>query len=500
MLPNLEQIELEISKRKEKYKRYRMDNLYKIADKFGKEITFKMNVEQEEIYSSTWNDDGIMVNSPKVLKSRQIGVTTLFVIAYLDDAINIPNINVYIQSHKDDSIEKIFRIARFAYDKLPENKKPRLDKGGGSKYEMYFPDINSRIYVGLENRSSAVHRVHFSEKAFQDKSKVSATLGALPVWQKYSEETTPNGMNWFRDDWVEYPERAKFFFPWFTHKLNRAPVENPENYILTDDEIELVERYKLDLEQIEFRRIKIASFPGKDIRLFLQEYPEDEQSCFMLSGNPVVSLDAIKRLRMSSIKPIREINGIKIFREFDKTMKYVCGADVAEGFATDYSCGKIFDNKRRECASFRAKIKPSDFAHKLDEMCKLFYRAGALPPLLAVERNNHGHAVLLELGDEHLNYANLFFFKEDRPGWLTDRVTRPVMIDTLLDGIENETIDIYDIDTINECLTLVDNNGKIEAATGQNDDCIIATAIAIQMLSEVARQTAFEDPSKYILL
>jgi hypothetical protein len=508
-IPTIAEIDFELEKRKRsrersqyseklKSKKFRMENLYQIVDKANQAIFFKMNQEQNELYDKTWNETGTMINSPKILKSRQIGVSTLFVLCYLDDALNTPNLNVYIQSHKDDSIEKIFRIVRFAYDHLPEEHKPMLGKGGGSKYELYFPLNNSRIYVGLENRSNTIHRVHFSEMAFQDKAKVAASLGALPIGQCYSVETTPNGMNWFREDWVDTRDN-KFFFPWFTHAENKLSNVNTGPY--TEKENELINNYKLSREQIEFRRAKINAFPGKDERLFLQEFPEDEQTCFMLSGNPVVSLEAIKRMteKNKNVKVLSELNGIKIYRDFSKSLQYVCAADTSEGFSNDYSCAKIFDSERRECASVRIKLRPSDFAHKIKELCDLYSSSDGRCPLLAVERNNHGHAVLLEL-EEHIGYTNLFFYKSDRSGWLTDRVTRPIMISAFLDAVENETIFINDIDTINECLTLIDNAGKIEGATGQNDDCIITTAIAIQMLAEVAKQSAYNNPKDYILM
>lgn len=480
-----------------KSKRFRMENLYQIVDKTGKAIHFKFNDEQKEIYEKCFDQNGNLTRNPDVLKSRQIGVSTLFVIAYLDDALHIPNLNCYIQTHKDDSNEKVFRIVRFAYDHLPDEFKPVLGKGGGSKYELYFPHNNSRIYVGLENRSNALHRVHFSEMAFQDKTKVAATLGALPIWQNYSTETTPNGMNWYREDWVNKSKDVKFFFPWFTHKANIVLNVNTEVY--TEKEKELIEKYKLSREQIEFRRAKIASFPGKDERLFLQEFPEDEQTCFMLSGNPVISIEAIKRLEQNKKNPITEINGIKIYKPIRKGCKFVAGADTSEGFSNDYSCCKIFDDKREECASFRDKLRPSDFAHKIKEMCDLYTFSDGCAPLLAVERNNHGHAVLLEL-EKHIKYSNLYFYKADRSGWLTDRVTRPIMISAFLDAVENGTAGIFDQDTINECLTLINNGGKIEAVTGQNDDCVIATAIAFQMLVEVIKQSAYDNPKDYILM
>ena len=100
-------------------------------------------------------------------------------------------------------------------------------------------------------------------------------------------------------------------------------------------------------------------------------------------------------------------------------------------------------------------------------------------PLLGVERNNHGHAVLLRLED--LCYPNLFEAEDGRPGWKTTSSTRPILIDEFIEDVEAKIVEVKDQDTLGECMTLVDNKGKIEAVDGKNDDCIIATAIAIQM-------------------
>jgi len=59
-------------------------------------------------------------------------------------------------------------------------------------------------------------------------------------------------------------------------------------------------------------------------------------------------------------------------------------------------------------------------------------------PLVAVERNNHGHAVILEL-NESPELPNLYVHKDDKLGWLTDRISRPLMIDGFIDAVEHGT-------------------------------------------------------------
>ena len=74
------------------------------------------------------------------------------------------------------------------------------------------------------------------------------------------------------------------------------------------------------------------------------------------------------------------------------------------------------------------------------------------------------------------------------------------MVDTFIDGVENQTIVLNDRTTLAECLTLVDNDGKIEAAEGKHDDCVIASAIAVQMCINSDVLKIYQNIDKRILL
>jgi hypothetical protein len=118
---------------------------------------------------------------------------------------------------------------------------------------------------------------------------------------------------------------------------------------------------------------------------------------------------------------------------------------------------------------------------------------------LGVERNNHGHAVILKL-DEILNYPNLFKHdpESEKIGWITDKVTRPIMVNTFIEGVENHTIKLNDKETLSECLTLVNKDGKIQAEEGKRDDLFIAAAISIQLCIEEARSDIYSDIANLI--
>jgi hypothetical protein len=59
------------------------------------------------------------------------------------------------------------------------------------------------------------------------------------------------------------------------------------------------------------------------------------------------------------------------------------------------------------------------------------------------------------------------------------------MINAFVDAVENSYMTLNDSYILNECLTLVNNEGKIEAAENKNDDSIIASSIALQLAIEM---------------
>lgn len=462
---------------------WRLDNLYKITNKKKDKITFKKNHVQTVLHNK-----GAPLEA--ILKARQFGVSTYYLLKKLDKTLFNENQTTCILAHEQDAIKKLFRIIRFAYDNLPDGVAPKLAKGGGSIYELYFPDINSRIYCDLESRGDTISNLHVSEYAFcKDPDKVRATMDAVPIETgEISIESTPNGMNHFYDEWNDKSWAfKKHFFPWYVHEEYQMDVTNEAPY--TSEELELIEKasrlYNVEItpEQIAFRRFKISQRPGKKGKdHFLQEYPEDDTSCFLMSGASAMDLNFIKKKKDNAPSPISEIEGLKVWESFARGQLYVCGVDTAEGIGKDYSVATVYNAKtRKQAAQLRVnRMKPGLFGSKVYDLCKSYSGHKTLWPLLGVERNNHGHAVILRLVD--LSYPNLYEAEDGREGWKTTSSTRPIMIDEFIEDVEAETMEIKDTDTLGECMTLVDNKGKIEAVEGKNDDCVVASAIANQMM------------------
>ena len=472
-----------------------MNNLYKIIDKNAKLIRFKELPFQTKIRLSK-------ARRKLVLKYRQGGVTTGCVLDLFDDTIFTPNKTTCIIAHKQKDIHKIFEIVKMAHKSMDADIKPVLDRGGGSKYELKFPEIDSKIYVDIEVRGETLHRVHISEAAFCEPKRLKATLGAVPPNAQVCFESTPNGMaNDFYRRWATKARGTeKFFFPWYIQAEYQLNGDHIKSY--TDDEIDLVNyvkknyQFKVTKHQIAWRRAMIDEFKED----FYQEYPEDDTSCFLASGGNPFDLELISEIYNNLPDPIHDDGTLKVWRELEKGDRYVIGADPAQGVRSDYSVATVFSVKRKEqVAQIRTNtVKPFPFADLIFDLAKRYHKGGSFWPLVSVELNNHGHAVNGRLQEG--GYANLYHYKPDTAGWLTNSVTRPKMVDSFIEAVESGIIKLNSSDTLAECLTLVDNNGKIQAEDGENDDTIISAAIGVQMLIEDSISDVYENLENKIFM
>lgn len=477
---------------------WRLDHFYKIKTKKKTIETFTKNKIQNILHRDSTRYDII-------LKARQVGISTYCILKLLDKTMFTRNFTGGIMSHDQKSMEKLFSIVRRAHKLMDPRIKPIIEKGGGSKYELKFPEIDSKIYCTMEAVSDTVNGLHVSEMALmKNDSRVSTSLDAVPLDDGFiSIETTARGFNHFYDFYMDDETLYKrFFFPWYFHEEYSIPSGPLE---LTDDEQELVKKAKklykhiLTFDQIAFRRAKIKQKKNK-LKEFLQEFPEDDQTCFLSSGDKVFDGTIIQQLKLKCKPVLKTESGIRIYVPYDRSRRYVIGADVAEGVASDYSVAKVLDIKSlEEVASFRAnKIKPGDFGDKLIIMGNMYHTGGRPKPLIGVERNNHGHAVLLKLQTE--GYENIFVHEniDERPGWLTNKVTRPMMLDAYIDAVESGTTKVNDKVELDECLTLVDNDGKIEAEETKHDDTIIAKSIALQLAIHHDKSALFDNIDDYL--
>jgi hypothetical protein len=132
-----------------------------------------------------------------------------------------------------------------------------------------------------------------------------------------------------------------------------------------------------------------------------------------------------------------------------------------------------------QCAELHGHFPPYELARRAAELGQRYERA-----LIAVERNNHGHAVLAHLNS--LRYEDLFV-KDGVLGWLTSVASRPAMIENMGMVLMAAPELFRSPRLLEECRTFIRQaDGNTAAADGAHDDCVMAMAIALMVRREDA--------------
>lgn len=119
--------------------RWRLNNLYYITDKDGREVRFAMNWAQERLF-----DELHYLNI--LLKARQLGMSTFVQLYMLDACMFNSNIRAGTIAHTREDAEDIFRDkAKYPYDRLPEQLKAANPATQDSARELTFANNSNKI-------------------------------------------------------------------------------------------------------------------------------------------------------------------------------------------------------------------------------------------------------------------------------------------------------------------------------------------------------------------
>ncbi len=162
--------------------------------------------------------------------------------------------------------------------------------------------------------------------------------------------------------------------------------------------------------------------------------------------------------------------------------KYVLGADPAEGNPTsDDSAQCVLDaDSGAQVAELAGKFEPSVFADYLHQLALWFHKAGVL-----VERNNHGHAVLLWLGDNGRGIQPLPGH-DGKPGWLSSTLGKTQLYDKCADACKNAEVTLHSFATYSQLASI--DGSTLHAPAGEPDDRADAFALACAARTTRKRQ------------
>lgn len=514
-------------------KLWRLSHLYHIMDKNGRKVLFKLNKAQKH-FAETY----LLVPNPYrriiILKSRQLGFTTLIALWFLDEVIWKPNTEALQIAHTVADAKEIFnRKVRYAINNLPAPaaKILKTDQKRAARVQFMYPDNSiSAVTVAGSGRSGTYHLLHVSEfaklaKTFESRAEevIKGTLPSVPMDGTVFIESTAEGMSglyyemfmnaWKRRHLITPAMSKAEFYPvfynwtWDEEEIAKAaadgtiPVENME--IGEIDWRAYKEENDLTDEQLTYYYTKWIQM-NRDVHRLHQEICTSPIEAFIGSGSNFYSLkkiaDSIQKLEDSETEHKLYSRFSFLNNEFVpdpegdlyiKTQpspgkKYVIGADVAQGLAHgDYSTACVLGLDKEIKAFYRGHIEPDDFEKLLRVLGTKYNTA-----LLTVESNFDGNWVNSNLVAH--NYPNIYLktsFDDITKtvsksfGWRTDATSRKNIMENSRVYVLRNFLDFRPL--LDEMLTFIrDKRSKPQAASGKHDDCIMAWAIALYAVGD----------------
>ena len=370
-----------------------------------------------------------------ILKYRRGGVTTLQQALGYWTTWAEPDSFVATLAHRTEDTRTIFMMVSRFYDRQAPDRRHRKTTAG--VHHLEFPGWGS-VYkaetAGASGafRGSRLTRLHISEAAHcTDLRAVHTSVSDAIEDRPYVMESTPNGRAGRGEAFYEFWQTAKrgesdfitLFFPWHSDPRNVVPLLEPDELgTLSDAEARLKARFGLSLEQVKWWRHKRRALvaDGRSASVIYQEHPNDDESCFLTSGESYYAGELIDRAYEGCRQPIPpseltseygalwssiESGRLRIWEEPRARARYVIGVDPAEGVGRDDTaiCGVNFDTGEQAFAFHRNDIAPdligSEFLGHPDHGLGWLWRSSGsgAPAYVVVERENHGHAVLTGL-------------------------------------------------------------------------------------------------------
>lgn len=165
------------------------------------------------------------------------------------------------------------------------------------------------------------------------------------------------------------------------------------------------------------------------------------------------------------------IVGLEVYRLPEPGREYVVGADPAEGNPTsDDSALTVLDRLTgEEVAVLAGKYQPAVFAAQIDHVGDWYNRADVM-----VERNNHGHAVLLWLQDN--SGLRVLNGPDEKPGWHSTSLGKVLLYDGLADVFREKSTTLHSFDTFTQLSSI--EGATLRAPEGEHDDRSDSYALA----------------------
>lgn len=276
-------------------KLWRLNNVYTIVGKTGEPVIFRMNYAQHKVYAASRKHPRVII-----LKSRQQGISTLWLVSYFDDTLFAPYLKIGLMAQGDAEAMTLLERTEFLWERLSDNIKGLLQIKmiKNNTKELSFNN-HSSIFIRVSFRSTTLQRLHVSEfgkianaNPKRARETRTGTLQALAVGNTGVIESTAEGRNDFMVLWdaavmsLKSGHMApKDFYPVFLSWLDdpdcNSDVDQPHTKISKEyfEELERDHNIVATQSQVNFWIIQYRELGG-DIS---QEYPATPEEAFRAS-------------------------------------------------------------------------------------------------------------------------------------------------------------------------------------------------------------------------
>ena len=421
---------------------------------------FKLWPAQREAIQLIHNNDKVIV-----LKARQLGVTWIMIGYALWLMVFKPGSMILLFSKTSDDARELMRRLTGMWERLPDWLKPVSEK-----------ELEQQLILKNRSRAKSFTTTKHSGRSFTASFVLideAAFIGFLKQLLNAAEETADDGgkLSVISTNDKEKPNNG------FANLYKRA-AKGQSDYL----PVFLPWYSRPTRDQAWYDHKKVT----KELDDLWQEYPEiPAQALAGLSSNKRFKSDWIdsatredSKLNLRGRRNLPRIPGVVYYEQPQLRRPYLVVVDTAEGDAgSDPSAILIIDALMWEEVGFaQGQWEPSSTAGYAFRVANAYNDA-----TVVVERNNHGHSVLLALREI---YGYKWIYKspfDKKSGWLTTARTKTLAIDKLAEVMETGEIG-FKTKIILAQLANIEASSQA-APEGDHDDAAMTAIIAAGALT-----------------
>jgi len=457
---------------------YFISNYVKVTHPVRGLVPFKLYPFQIEIL------DNVKKHRFNILrKFRQAGCTTIAAAYSLWMIVFQKHKQVVILSKGDAESTEVLDRIKIMYNELPTFMRPSITEDNKHTLKLSTGStIKSRPSGKQSGRSLAGSLLIIDEAAFIENIDTiwAAVYPIISTGGRAFVLSTVNGIgNWFYDVYQAAREGSNSFNYIDIHWKDHPEYKWHEGF---ETLYEVMTDKGLDVNLWE--STTKANMPLKQ---WLQEYECE----FLGTGETYLDGYLLRRLfeEVSGEYWIRYNNKMRVWKEAAPQHEYIIGVDVSLGRDRDYSAFHILNSYTGEqVAEFYSNKTPiNELAQILANEANIYNNA-----MVIIERNTIGNN-LIDWMFNILEYDNLWIDDKNDFGLQVTTRNREELLARMEEYIRNNFIKINSKRTLDELLTfIVDDNGKITADEGKNDDLIMSLSIAVFLLHTVGEGAPME--------